>query len=65
MRWRDITGGIVTESTTVKPVKPLSPEEAAREADRKAKVSLRIRDEQRRFGEKVRNLRTKLTAAPR
>jgi hypothetical protein len=43
-----------------KPVPPMSPEQAHREATRKRKIHDRIRDEQSRSSAKVRDLRSEL-----
>lgn len=67
MRYRDLIETIIKPrkpqgaTTTRKPAPPMTPAEGRREADRRAGVQDRLRDERRRHAEKVRDLQSKLT----
>ncbi len=50
----------VNESGTIKPVAPLTSEQAQRKAKRQAAMAEKMRDEDARHAEKVRDLRSKI-----
>nr|WP_321182333.1 hypothetical protein [Methylobacterium sp. Leaf122] len=59
MRYREILEA-VPEAGIIKPEKPLPPAHAQREAERKAGVQKRIRDQQATSARKIADLRAKL-----
>jgi hypothetical protein len=59
MKWREIM-----ERRGVKPLKPLSPAAARREADRKSNISKRITDLSDQHAKKIIDLRAKLASRP-
>lgn len=67
MRYHEIIETIVKPrkpkgpTSAREPVSPMTPAQGRREADRRAGVQAKLRDERRRHAEKVRELQNKLT----
>jgi hypothetical protein len=57
MRYREI---LADHAGTIPPKAPLTPEQARREADRKAALNRRIQDAQSACAQRLRDLRSKL-----
>lgn len=63
MRYAEIiTREAASEAGITKPKKPLTPAQASREAERKAGIQKRIRDQQAAAAQKIADLRAKLVS---